>query len=107
MDMIVNSLYSNREVFLRELISNASDALDKVRLLALQDADQYKTGDVLEIRVRADKDAKTITIEDTGVGMTREELLSSLVSAYAGNNSFILKTSAHHACCIHPADRFA
>jgi len=78
MDMIVNSLYSNREVFLRELVSNASDALDKVRLLALQDADQYKTGSDLEIRIKADKDARNIVIEDTGVGMTREELLSSL-----------------------------
>lgn len=78
MDMIVNSLYSNREVFLRELVSNASDALDKVRLLALQDPDQYKTGSDLEIRIKADKESRTITIEDTGVGMTREELLSSL-----------------------------
>jgi heat shock protein beta len=63
MDMIVNSLYSNREVFLRELVSNASDALDKVRLLALQDASQYDTGDALEIRIKADKEANTITIE--------------------------------------------
>ncbi len=78
MDMIVNSLYSNREVFLRELVSNASDALDKVRLMALQDASQYSTGDALEIRIKADKEARTIVIEDTGVGMTREELLSSL-----------------------------
>lgn len=76
--MIVNSLYSNREVFLRELVSNASDALDKVRLLALQDPDQYKTGDTLEIKVQSDPSSKTITIEDTGIGMTREELLSSL-----------------------------
>lgn len=44
MDLIVNSLYSNRDVFLRELVSNASDALDKIRLLAVQDADEYKTG---------------------------------------------------------------
>ncbi|KAG7668452.1 putative Heat shock protein 90-5, chloroplastic [Nannochloris sp. 'desiccata'] len=78
MDMIVNSLYSNREVFLRELVSNASDALDKVRYMALQDASQYSTGDALEIRIKADKEARTIVIEDTGVGMTREELLSSL-----------------------------
>ena len=78
MDMIVNSLYSNREVFLRELVSNASDALDKIRLLALQDPDQYKTGDVLEVRIQADKENNNIIIEDTGVGMTREELLSSL-----------------------------
>ena len=78
MDMIVNSLYSNREVFLRELVSNASDALDKLRLMALQDGTQYSTGDALEIRIKADKDAGIIVIEDTGVGMSREELLSSL-----------------------------
>lgn len=78
MDMIVNSLYSNREVFLRELISNASDALDKIRINALQNSDEYKTGDNLEIRIKADKDTQTIVIEDTGVGMTKEELLSSL-----------------------------
>lgn len=63
MDMIVNSLYSNREVFLRELVANASDALDKIRLMALQDGTQYSTGDALEIRIKADKEAKTITIE--------------------------------------------
>lgn len=76
MDMIVNSLYSNREVFLRELVSNASDALDKIRLLALQNPSEYDTGSELEIRVKADDG--TIVIEDTGVGMTKDELLSSL-----------------------------
>ncbi|KAK9839204.1 hypothetical protein WJX81_001136 [Elliptochloris bilobata] len=78
MDLIVNSLYSNREVFLRELVSNASDALDKLRFLALTDPGVMGPTDALEIHIKADKDAKTITIEDTGVGMTREELLSSL-----------------------------
>lgn len=78
MDMIVHSLYSNRDVFLRELVSNASDALDKVRIMALQNPDEYKTGSDLEIRISADKEAHTIVIEDTGVGMTKEDLLSSL-----------------------------
>jgi heat shock protein 90kDa beta len=63
MDMIVNSLYSNRDVFLRELISNASDALDKIRFLGLSDADALAAGSDLEIRVRADADSKTIVIE--------------------------------------------
>lgn len=97
MDMIVNSLYSNREVFIRELVSNASDALDKVRLLALQDASQYSTGDALEIRIRADKDAKTIVIEDTGVGMTRDELLSSLGTiARSGTAKFMEAVKDRH-----------
>lgn len=63
MDMIVNSLYSNREVFLRELISNASDALDKVRFVGLTDPKALEGRDELEIMIKADKDAKTITIE--------------------------------------------
>ena len=76
--MIVNSLYSSKEIFLRELISNASDACDKQRILALQDPSANDTGSELEIRVRADETAKTIVIEDTGCGMTKEELLDSL-----------------------------
>ena len=63
MDLIVNSLYSNREVFLRELVSNASDALDKLRFLSLTDPGVMGPSDALEIRIRADADAKTITIE--------------------------------------------
>lgn len=63
MDLIVNSLYSNKEVFLRELVSNASDALDKIRFLSLTDQDVLKTEDALEIRIKADPDAGTITIE--------------------------------------------
>jgi heat shock protein 90kDa beta len=63
MDMIVNSLYSNRDVFLRELISNASDALDKIRFLGLSDSSALAAGSDLEIRVRADPDSKTIVIE--------------------------------------------
>ncbi|KAK9820290.1 hypothetical protein WJX72_008653 [[Myrmecia] bisecta] len=78
MDMIVNSLYSNREVFLRELVSNSSDALDKIRFVALTDSDAYKTGEDLEIRIRANPEEHTVTIEDTGIGMTKDELLSSL-----------------------------
>lgn len=78
MDLIVNSLYSNREVFLRELISNCSDALDKIRFLGVTDNSAFKTGEDLEIRIQADPVAHTITITDTGVGMTRDEVLSSL-----------------------------
>jgi heat shock protein beta len=75
MDMIVNSLYSNTDVFLRELVSNASDALDKARFNAITAG-----GDAgaLRIRVKGDPDAGTVTIEDTGCGMSRDDLVSSL-----------------------------
>ena len=63
MDIIVNSLYSNRDVFLRELISNSSDALDKIRFIGLSDSSALKEGQDLELRIKADPEAKTITIE--------------------------------------------
>lgn len=63
MDMIVNSLYSNREVFLRELVSNSSDALDKIRFLSLTSKDALQSGEELEIRIKADPGANTIVIE--------------------------------------------
>lgn len=63
MDIIVNSLYSNREVFLRELISNASDALDKIRFVSVTTPGAMKGREELEIKISVDKDANTITIE--------------------------------------------
>ncbi|GFH18619.1 HATPase_c domain-containing protein, partial [Haematococcus lacustris] len=88
MDMIVNSLYSNREVFLRELISNASDALDKVRFVALTKPEVMKGREEIEIKVKADKN--TIVIEDSGIGMTREQLLSNLGTiARSGTRKFL------------------
>jgi molecular chaperone HtpG len=76
LDILVHSLYTNKEIFLRELVSNASDALEKVRFLTTAEGGQDDT--VLEIRIEADKDAKTITITDTGVGMTRDELMRNI-----------------------------
>lgn len=90
LDMIVNSLYSNREVFLRELISNASDALDKARFLSLTDQAIMKGREELEIKISADKDKKQIIIEDSGVGMTKEQLLSNLGTiARSGTRKFM------------------
>jgi len=80
LDLIVNSLYSNKDVFLRELVSNASDALDKMRFVSVQDP-SLLTGDdksALDIEVQSDPEKGTVTITDTGVGMTRSELLDSL-----------------------------
>jgi len=71
MDIIINSLYQHKEVFLRELISNASDALDKVRFQTLTDPDVLGENKDMEIRLEFDEDAKTISITDTGIGMTK------------------------------------
>ena len=73
LDLLANSLYSNKEVFLRELISNASDALDKLHFLSLTDQKLLGDDPILRIRVKADKDAGTLTISDNGIGMTVEE----------------------------------
>uniref|UniRef100_A0A7S3EPU2 Histidine kinase/HSP90-like ATPase domain-containing protein n=1 Tax=Rhodosorus marinus TaxID=101924 RepID=A0A7S3EPU2_9RHOD len=86
MDLVINSLYSNKEIFMRELISNASDACDKCRLLQLTDEREDRE---LSIRVKADKTNSTLTIQDTGVGMTRKELVDNLGSiATSGTAKF-------------------
>ena len=92
MDIIINSLYTNRDIFLRELISNAADALDKIRFLSLTDKAALGEGDVanLDIKIRFDKEAKTLTITDKGVGMSREELMKHLgVVAKSGTTEFV------------------
>ncbi|MEV6491100.1 molecular chaperone HtpG [Actinoplanes sp. NPDC051633] len=75
LQLMVHSIYSNKDIFLRELISNASDALDKLRLAVLRDGLEADTGD-LHIRLVADKDARTLTIADNGIGMTRDEVVA-------------------------------
>ncbi|ALU42301.1 molecular chaperone HtpG [Pseudoalteromonas rubra] len=78
LQLMIHSLYSNKEIFLRELVSNASDAADKLRFLALQNGNLYEGDADLRVRISADKDAKTVTISDNGIGMTRDEVISSL-----------------------------
>lgn len=76
--LMIHSLYSNKEIFLRELISNASDAADKLRFEALAKPELLEGGDALRIRVSFDKDARTVTLEDNGIGMSREEVIAHL-----------------------------
>ena len=78
LDLMVHSLYGNKEIFLRELISNASDAADKLRFEALSDGSLYEGDGDLKVRVSFDRDARTITVRDNGVGMTREEVAANL-----------------------------
>ena len=81
--IVVNSLYQHPEVFLRELLSNAADALDKIRYFLLTEPDQYKSGDdseevELKIEIEYDATLKTLTVRDTGVGMTKEDMIANL-----------------------------
>jgi heat shock protein beta len=90
MDILINSLYKTKEIFLRELISNASDALDKIRFLALSDDAVLGQARDLEIRISFDRDARTLTIRDTGVGMTKQDLVSHLGTvAKSGTANFV------------------
>ena len=90
--LMIHSLYSNKEIFLRELISNASDAADKLRFEALADNSLYGSDPDLKIRVSVDKDARTITIADNGVGMSREEVVANIGTiARSGTREFLDK----------------
>lgn len=90
MDIIINSLYTKKEVFIRELISNASDALDKVRFVSVQNPEFLGSVPQLEIMLDFDFEAKTISITDTGIGMTKAELIKNLGTvAKSGTTAFL------------------
>lgn len=90
LDILAKSLYTNREVFVRELVSNASDALDKVRFESLRGTEIYQPDLPFEISIELDNDKKTFTITDTGVGMTRDELIKNIGTiAHSGSAEFL------------------
>ncbi|MEY3006694.1 MAG: hypothetical protein RI942_1036 [Pseudomonadota bacterium] len=92
--LMIHSLYSNKEIFLRELISNASDAADKLRFEALKNAELFENDHELAITVEFDKDAKTLTITDNGIGMSRDEVIANLGTiAKSGTAQFLKELS--------------
>ncbi len=92
--LVTHSLYSNKEIFLRELISNASDACDKLRFEAINDSGLYETDSELKVKVTFDKDAKTLTITDNGIGMSAQEAIDHLGTiAKSGTKDFVSKLS--------------
>jgi len=94
LDIVIHSLYSNREIFLRELISNASDALDKRRFLASTDQ-SLQAEQELQIHIKSDKKAKTLTLSDNGIGMDSDDMISSLGTiARSGTQNFIKQLEA-------------
>jgi molecular chaperone HtpG len=96
--LVAHSLYSHKEVFLRELISNASDACDKLRFEALTDSALYESDPDLKIRVSFDKDARTITVADNGIGMDRQEVIDNIGTiARSGTRQFMQKLTGDQA----------
>ena len=92
MDIIINSLYQKKEIFLRELVSNGCDALDKIRFLSLQDSSALGEGEdrELEMRISFDEEERTLTIRDRGIGMTRQDLIENLGTvAKSGTTNFV------------------
>ena len=92
LQLMVHSLYSNREIFLRELVSNASDACDKLRFAALENDALYEGQTDLNITLSADKDSKQIILSDTGIGMNRDDVINNLGTiAKSGTAEFLFK----------------
>ena len=98
LDLMIHALYSNKEIFLRELVSNASDAADKLRFEALTDDKLYEGDAELKIRVAYDKNARTITISDNGIGMSRAEVIDNIGTiAKSGTRQFLAALTGDQA----------
>lgn len=107
LDIVVHSLYSNKEIFLRELTSNASDAIDKLRFAGLSDPALYENDPDPVIKITYDKDAKTLTISDNGIGMSREEAVANLGTiAKSGTREFLSKLTGDQKKDAHLIGQF-
>src|SRR5437868_4329589 len=100
--LMIHSLYSNKEIFLRELISNASDAADKLRFEALANSALYESDPDLKIRVSFDKAARTVTVSDNGIGMSRGEVIENIGTiARSGTREFFKSLTGDQAKDAH------
>src|SRR3990167_4452006 len=107
LDIVVHSLYSNKEIFLRELVSNASDAIDKLRFEALSDPALFEMDSSLSIKINFDKREKTITISDNGIGMSRDEVVSNLGTiAKSGTRDFLSRLTGDQKKDAHLIGQF-
>ncbi len=107
LNLMIHSLYSNKEIFLRELVSNASDACDKLRFEALNNAGLYGDDSDLKIRVSFDKEARTITISDNGIGLSRDEAVEHLGTiAKSGTREFFSALTGDQAKDAHLIGQF-
>ena len=103
LSLVINSLYSHKEIFLRELVSNASDALDKLRFRTITEPELLGDEPTLEIRIIPDAERGTVTIEDTGIGMTHDELVKNLGTiAHSGSREFLemLRQKGQKDACL-------
>src|SRR3954453_23426837 len=107
LQLMIHSLYSNKEIFLRELISNASDACDKLRFEALTDPGLFEDDADLKIRVDLDRAARTITVADNGIGMSRQEVIDNIGTiAKSGTREFFEKLTGDEARDAHLIGQF-
>jgi molecular chaperone HtpG len=107
LDLMIHSLYSNKEIFLRELISNASDACDKLRFEAMTDAALFESDGELKIRVSFDKAARTVTVADNGIGMSRDEVIANIGTiAKSGTREFFKSLTGDQAKDAHLIGQF-
>jgi molecular chaperone HtpG len=105
--LMIHSLYSNREIFLRELISNASDALDRLRFVAIKDDSVYEGDGDLRIEIEADAEAGTLTVRDLGIGMTRDEVMENIGTiAKSGTRAFLERLSGDEQADAHLIGQF-
>ena len=92
LELVTHSLYSNKEIFIRELVSNSSDAVDKLRLEGLKDKKILENNTDFKISINFDKDSKTITVSDNGIGMTKDEIIDNIGTiAKSGTKEFLAK----------------